>query len=47
MAYSVTFAKAAKRQFDKLPRPAQQGLGETIEQLTSDPRPPGVVKLSG
>lgn len=47
MAYSVTFAKAAKRQFDKLPRPAQQRLGETIEQLTSDPRPPGVVKLSG
>jgi mRNA interferase RelE/StbE len=47
MGYSVTFAKAAKRQFDKLPRQAQQRLGEAIAQLASDPRPAGVVKLSG
>ncbi|AFL76410.1 type II toxin-antitoxin system RelE family toxin [Thiocystis violascens] len=47
MAYSVTFTKASKRQFDKLPRPVQQRLGAVIEQLTRDPRPAGVVKLSG
>ncbi len=47
MAYSITFTKAAKRQFDKLPRPAKQRLGDAIEQLTRDPRPTGVVKLSG
>lgn len=47
MAYSVTFAAAAKRQFDKLPRPAQRQLGAVIAQLADTPRPPGVVKLSG
>jgi mRNA interferase RelE/StbE len=47
MAYSITFGLAAKRQFDKLPRPAQQRLGEAIARLASDPRPTGVVKLSG
>jgi mRNA interferase RelE/StbE len=47
MGYSVTFAAAAKRQFDKLPRPAQQRLGAVIAQLAEDPRPAGAVKLSG
>lgn len=47
MAYSVRFGKAAKRQFDKLPRPAQERLADAIAQLASDPRPAGVVKLSG
>lgn len=46
MGYSVTFAPAAKRQFDKLPRPVQQRLGAVIDQLADDPRPPEVVKLS-
>lgn len=47
MAYSVTFTKASKRQFDKLPRPAQQRLGSAIAQLAHDPRPAGAIKLSG
>ncbi len=47
MGYKVAFAAGAKRQFDKLPKPAQQRLGEAIAQLAEDPRPPGVVKLSG
>jgi mRNA interferase RelE/StbE len=47
MAYSIAFAKAAKRQFDKLPRPAQRRLGDVIAALAVDPRPPGVVKLTG
>lgn len=47
MAYSIAFGKAAKRQFDKLPRPARQRLGEAIAELASDPRRAGVVKLSG
>ena len=47
MAYSVTFTKASKRQFDKLSRPVQQRLGAVIEQLTRDPRPAGAIKLSG
>ena len=47
MAYSIAFAKAAKRQFDKLPGPAQRRLGDVIAALAVDPRPPGVVKLTG
>lgn len=47
MAYSITFATSAKRQFDKLPKPAQRRLGSIITQLSEDPRPPDVVKLSG
>ena len=47
MVYSIAFAAAAKRQFDKLPRPAQRQLGEVMAQLTENPRPPGVVKLAG
>lgn len=47
MAYSVTFTKASKRQFDTLPQPAKQRLGSAIEQLTHDPRPAGAIKLSG
>lgn len=46
MGYSITFAAAAKRQFDKLPMPARRQLGAVIAQLADDPRPAGVVKLS-
>jgi mRNA interferase RelE/StbE len=47
MAYSIVFTKAAKRQFDKLPKPAQRQLGDAIESLAADPRPAGAVNLSG
>lgn len=47
MGYSIVFAKAAKRQFDKLPPQAQRRLGTVISQLAEDPRPLGVTKLSG
>lgn len=47
MAYSIAFATAAKRQFDRLPKPAQRQLGAVVAQLADGPRPAGVVKLSG
>ena len=47
MVYSIAFAAAAKRQFDKLPRPAQRQPGEVIAQLARNPRPSGVAKLTG
>jgi mRNA interferase RelE/StbE len=47
LAYSIAFAAGANRQFDKLPRPAQCQLGALIAALADNPRPPGVVKLSG
>ncbi len=45
--YSIEFAPAAKRQFDKLPKDIQQRLAPRIEALASDPRPSGCMKLSG
>ena len=47
MVYEITFASSAKRQFDKLPKPTQRRLGSIIAQLSENPRPQGVVKLSG
>lgn len=47
MAYSIEFTGAAKRQFDKLPGNAKRRLAETIDRLSNDPRPDGVMKLSG
>ena len=47
MGYRVTFAAGGKRQLEKLPKAAQQRLGEVITKLSDDPRPRGVVKLSG
>ncbi|MBK1704265.1 type II toxin-antitoxin system RelE family toxin [Halochromatium glycolicum] len=47
MAYKVTFTKAAKRQFDKLSPAAQRQLGKAVDALAIEPRPAGVVKLSG
>jgi mRNA interferase RelE/StbE len=47
LGYSVTFAAAARRQFDKLPKPARRRLGAVIARLSDDPRPPGAVQLSG
>ncbi len=47
MAYSIVFATAAKRQFDKLPQAIQRRITDSVSQLENDPRPTGVVKLSG
>jgi len=47
LGYRVTFAAGAKRQLEKLPKSAQQRLGQMIGKLSDDPRPRGVVKLSG
>ena len=47
MAYRVSFAPAALRQFRKLPAAVQTRLSPHIDALANDPRPNGVVKLSG
>lgn len=47
MVYDIQLTAAAKRQFDKLPKPAQRRLSDTLTRLGNDPRPEGVVKLSG
>jgi mRNA interferase RelE/StbE len=45
--YRVSFAPAALRQFRKLPVAVQRRLSPHIDALADNPRPPGVVKLSG
>ncbi len=47
MTYKIEFAKQAAKQFKALPRQEQQRLKTKIDNLQVDPRPPGVVKLSG
>lgn len=47
MTDRIQFTPAAKRQFDKLPGLAQKQLGETIDRLAEQPRPPQSAKLAG
>ena len=47
MAYRVNFSKMAERQFRNLPRTVQSRIAPRIDALADDPRPPGVVRLSG
>ena len=47
MSYKIEFAKQAAKQFKALPRQEQQRLKIKINNLADDPRPSGVVKLSG
>jgi mRNA interferase RelE/StbE len=45
--YEVLIEPAARRMLGKLPRDVQTRLMARIEALAVNPRPPGVVKLSG
>ena len=47
MAYTITFARAAERQFRSLPANVQVRLRPRIDALSNDPRPPGAERLSG
>lgn len=47
MAYKVLFTPAAMRQFDKLPKKAQERLSKAIAGLVDQPRSPQSVKLTG
>ena len=47
MNYSVELLPAALKQLEKLPAAAQRRILAALAALEEDPRPPGVVKLSG
>ncbi len=47
MTYQVEIAPAAKRQIKKLAQPIQKLIIERLEELATDPRPPGVLKMEG
>jgi len=47
VAYSISLAPAAVRQFRKLPSLIQRRLKPHIDSLSADPRPPGTKKMEG
>ena len=47
MAYTVEILPRAQRQLAKFDRPIRKRLGDAIDELEKNPRPPGVKKLEG
>jgi mRNA interferase RelE/StbE len=45
--YSVTFARSARNELERLPSSVGRRVLEHIEHLTKAPRPAGVIKLQG
>lgn len=45
--YEVQFSRAAAKELDGLPLPVAERILEKIEQLTEEPRSPGIRKLRG
>ena len=46
-SYSVTFARSARKELERLRPPTVTRVFEAIEALGAEPRPNGCVKLSG
>ena len=47
MPYQIIIKPTAEKSMDKIPLPARRRIADAIEELRSDPRPAGVVKLTG
>ncbi len=47
VAYRIDFSPAARRDYNGLTTPIRRRLQKRIDALADDPRPRGVVKLSG
>ncbi|MCP4896171.1 MAG: type II toxin-antitoxin system RelE/ParE family toxin [bacterium] len=47
MAYSIEVAPAARRQLKKLDHEMRRRIARRIDSLAEEPRPDGVVKLTG
>jgi mRNA interferase RelE/StbE len=45
--YSITSARSARKELEKLPQASAQRVIEKIETLSSTPRPAGSLKLKG
>lgn len=45
--YSVTFARSARKELERLPSSIGRRILGRIEALTKGPRPPGIIKLQG
>jgi mRNA interferase RelE/StbE len=47
MPYTITFARSARRELEKLQEPQRTRIFRRIEHLATDPRPRGCRKLQG
>lgn len=47
MSYRIEFSPKADRLFRKLPADVRRRLGQKIDALADNPRPPGATKLQG
>ncbi|BDA66064.1 plasmid stabilization system protein like [Calothrix sp. PCC 7716] len=47
MSYTVVISKSVQKQIDDLPNDVKERVVEKIQNLASEPRPAGVVKLKG
>jgi mRNA interferase RelE/StbE len=47
MSYQIIIMPTAEKSMDKIPLPVRRHIADAIEELRSDPRPTGVVKLAG
>ncbi|MGH8000721.1 MAG: type II toxin-antitoxin system RelE family toxin [Brasilonema sp.] len=47
MSYTIVISKSVQKQIDDLPNDVAERVIEKIQNLASEPRPDGVVKLKG
>ena len=47
MRYEIIIRPTAEKSLDKIPRPSRRRIADALDKLREDPRPAGVVKLSG
>ncbi len=47
MPYQIIIRPTAEKSLDKIPLPARRRIADALEELRGDPRPAGVVKLTG
>ncbi|MCC5617260.1 type II toxin-antitoxin system RelE/ParE family toxin [Nostoc sp. CHAB 5836] len=47
MSYAIVISKSVQKQIDNLPRDLALRVIEKIQNLASEPRPDGIVKLKG
>ena len=47
MSYQIELKPSAARSLSKLPRPVQRAIVDMLDEMKANPRPNGVVKLTG
>jgi mRNA interferase RelE/StbE len=47
MRYEIIIKPAAEKSLDRIPKPNRSRIADALEKLRNNPRPPGVLKMSG